>query len=71
MLKKLLQRFRKRKVDRRLNRPYLLLSEKDIEKLRNGGSISIVLEEYVPELIVWTEERYNKMLSDVKPYKYD
>ena len=71
MLKKSLQKIHKGRLDRLLNRPYLLLSEEDIEKLRNGGSISFELDEYVADIIVKYEKSYENMLHDVKPYKED
>ena len=67
----ILQIFRKRKLKSSLNNEYLLLSKKDIEKLLNGGTISFEVEQYVPALLVCTEEHYDQLMSNVKEYKYD
>ena len=72
MIKSVFRRiFRKRKIKSTLNHEYLLLRKKDIEKLLNGGTISFEVEQYVPELLVCTEEHYDQLMSDVKEYKYD
>lgn len=62
--------FRKRKLESSMHE-YLILSEKDIEKLQNGQSISFEVEKFIPELIVTTEENYERMMSEVRRYKYD
>ena len=67
----LLRIFRKRKLKSTLNNEYLILSKKDIEKLLNGGTISFEVEQYIPELLVCTEEHYEQLMSEVKEYKYD
>lgn len=64
MLNKLLLKFRKSRVDRKLNRPYILLREKDINKILAGGTVNFVIEEYVRDLMICTEEHYEKMLSE-------
>lgn len=64
LLQKLLQKFRKARVDRKLNRPYVLLREKDIKKILAGGTVNFVIEEYVRDLMICTEEHYEKMLSE-------
>ena len=67
----ILRIFCKRKLKSTLNHEYLLLSKKDIKKLLNGGTISFEVEQYVPEILVCTEDHYNQLMSDVKEYKYD
>ena len=71
MLGKLLQKFRKARVDKKLNRPYILLREKDIKKILAGGTLNLVVDEYVRDINICTEEHYEKMLSEIKPYNYD
>lgn len=62
--------FRKRKVESSM-KDYLVLSKKDIEKLLNGQTISFEVEKFIPEIMVCTEEQYEKVMSEIKAYKYD
>lgn len=64
MLNKLLLKIRKARVDRKLNRPYILLREKDIKKILAGGTVNFVVEEYVRDIMICTEEHYEKILSE-------
>lgn len=74
MIKKILHKLfktRDKRVENFAGRPYLLLCKKDIEKLLNGGIVSFEVEKFIPEILVCTEEHYDKLISEVKEYEYD
>lgn len=70
MIKLFKKIFRKRKIESSM-RDYLILSKKDIDKLLNGQTIHFEVEKFLPDVIVCTEEHYEKLMSEVKEYKYD
>lgn len=64
MFNELRKIFIKRKLKHELGHPYLLLSDKDLEKLNKGYGVTFYIEEYVPEIIVKSEKSYNEMISE-------
>lgn len=49
----------------------IVLSKKDIKDLLAGKSLSFEVDKYITDIKIYEEEKYNKIIGEVRRYTYD